>query len=390
METRKFYYEDCDLRQFTAGVISCQETRGGYAVVLDATAFYPEGGGQPCDLGTLADAKVLDVQEKGGKIVHLCDRALEVGSTVKGIIDWERRFDLMQQHTGEHILSGVIHETYGAHNVGFHLGTEVTTVDFDVMIPSQDLEALERRVNQAVFEDLPVQCGYPTAAELEKLAYRSKKALEMPVRIVSVPGYDCCACCGVHTKTTGQVGMVKILSCVKFHQGVRMEILCGGRALALFQKVWEQNRQVCQAFSAKPLETGAAAKRMNEALAAEKFRATGLQKKLLETVAAGYAGKGYGLHFADDLAPAQVRELADKIAGVCGGTAAVFCGSGFCLVNRNEDVNPLGQKLTSTFDGRGGGKDGVFQGSIHATREQVQAFFEDLYQLPVSVYKKGT
>lgn len=339
-------------------------------------------------MGTLADAKVLDVQEKGGKIVHLCDRALEVGSTVKGIIDWERRFDLMQQHTGEHILSGIIYETYGAHNVGFHLGAEVTTVDFDVMIPAQDLEALERRVNQAVFEDLPVQCGYPTAAELEKLAYRSKKALEMPVRIVSVPGYDCCACCGVHTKTTGQVGMVKILSCVKFHRGVRMELLCGGRALALFQKVWEQNRQVCQAFSAKPLETGAAAKRMNEALAAEKFRATGLQKKLLETVAAGYAGKGYGLHFADDLAPAQVRELADKIAGVCGGTAAVFCGSGFCLVNRKEDVKPLGQKLTRTFGGRGGGKDGVFQGSIHATREQVQAFFEDLYQLPISNYKK--
>ena len=388
METRKLYYEDCDLRQFTAGVISCQETRGGYAVELDATAFYPEGGGQPCDLGTLADAKVLDVQEKGGKIVHLCDSDLEVGSTVKGIIDWERRFDLMQQHTGEHILSGIIYETYGAHNVGFHLGAEVTTVDFDVMIPARDLEALERRVNQAVFEDLPVQCGYPTAAELEKLAYRSKKALEMPVRIVSVPGYDCCACCGVHTKTTGQVGMVKILSCVKFHQGVRMELLCGGRALSLFQKVWEQNRQVCQVFSAKPLETGAAAKRMNEALAAEKFRATGLQKKLLETVAAGYAGKGYGLHFADDLAPAQVRELADKIAGVCGGIGAVFCGSGFCLVNRNEDVNPLGQKLTRTFGGRGGGKDGVFQGSIHATREQVQAFFEDLYQLPISNYKK--
>lgn len=388
METRKLYYEDCDLRQFTAGVISCQETRGGYAVELDATAFYPEGGGQPCDLGTLADAKVLDVQEKGGKIVHLCDSALEVGSTVKGIIDWERRFDLMQQHTGEHILSGIIYETYGAHNVGFHLGAEVTTVDFDVMIPARDLEALERRVNQAVFEDLPVQCGYPTAAELKKLAYRSKKALEMPVRIVSVPGYDCCACCGVHTKTTGQVGMVKILSCVKFHRGVRMELLCGGRALALFQKVWEQNRQVCQVFSAKPLETGAAARRMNEALAAEKFRATGLQKKLLETVAAGYAGKGYGLHFADNLAPAQVRELADKIAGACGGTAAVFCGSGFCLVNRNEDVNPLGQKLTRTFGGRGGGKDGVFQGSIHATREQVQAFFEDLYQLPISNYKK--
>ncbi len=372
--TRKLFYEDCNQISFQATVTDCRQVKGGYAVTLDATAFYPEGGGQPCDLGVLGGAKVLDVQEQGEKIVHLCDSPLEIGSQVSGCIDWQRRFDLMQQHTGEHILSGVVHAKYGAHNVGFHMGAEVITIDFDVMIPAEDLQELEDRANRAIFEDLPVKCEYPSPEELEKMSYRSKKALDYPVRIVSTTGYDCCACCGVHTKTTGQVGLIKILSCVKFHEGVRMEMVCGGRALALFQKVWEQNKQVSAAFSAKPLETGAAAARMNEALAAEKFRATGLQKKLLEHTAQRYAGKGNTAHFAEDLEPAQVRELADKIAACCGGVAAVFCGNSFCLVSRQGDVKELGQKLTQAFCGRGGGRDGVFQGSLSATQEEIQAF----------------
>ena len=374
MQTQKLYYENCETQEFFATVLGCEETKGGYAVTLDATCFYPEGGGQPCDTGVLGGARVLDVQEQGEEILHLCDSPLEVGSTVQGAIDWDRRFDLMQQHTGEHILSGVIHAKYGAHNVGFHMGADAITIDFDVMIPAEDLEELENQANRAIFENLPVHCAYPPEEVLEKLPYRSKKALAYPVRIITVPGYDCCACCGTHTKTTGQVGIIKILSCVKFHQGVRMEILCGGRALQLFQKVWEQNRQVSGAFSAKVLETGTAAKRMNEALAAEKFRATGLQKKLLELTAQQYADKGNAVHFAEGLEPAQVRELADRIAGVCGGVAAVFCGSSFCLVNHEGDVKELGQKLTAAFSGRGGGKNGVFQGSLSAPQEEIQAF----------------
>ena len=374
MQTRKLYYENCETREFFATVLGCEETKGGYAVTLDATAFYPEGGGQPYDTGLLGGGKVLSVQERGEEIIHLCDRPLEVGSRVQGAIDWDRRFDLMQQHTGEHILSGVIHEKYGAHNVGFHMGADAITIDFDVMIPTEDLEELENRANRAVFENLPVICEYPDKEALKNIPYRSKKALDYPVRIVSVAGYDCCACCGTHTKTTGQVGIIKILSCVKFHQGVRMEILCGGRALGLFQKAWEQNRQVSGAFSAKPLEIGAAAMRMNEALAQEKFRATGLQKKLLELTAEKYAGKGDAAHFAEDLEPAQVRELADRIARVCGGVAAVFCGSSFCLVSHSKDVKELGQKLTAAFSGRGGGRDGVFQGSLQADRKEIMDF----------------
>ena len=373
MFTTKLYYKDSFLTEFTANVVSCEETAKGWAVILDQTAFYPEGGGQPCDLGVLGEANVTDVQEVGEQIVHYCDRPLT--GTVAGKIDAARRLDLMQQHTGEHILSGVICEKYNANNVGFHIGADTVTIDFDVMIPTEDLPELETAANAAIWQNTPVICGYPTAEELRNIPYRSKKALDGAVRIVTVPGFDCCACCGTHLQTASQVGVIKILSGVKFHQGVRLEILCGKRAFAHYQKVWEQNKLVSAAFSAKPLETGAAAQRMNEALSAEKFRATGLQKKVIALTAESYVNRGDVVHFAEDLEPAQVRELADGIAAVCGGTAAVFCGNSFCLVRKSGDVKELGQKLTAAFGGRGGGKAGIFQGSLSATKKQIIMFF---------------
>ena len=280
----------------------------------------------------------------------------------------------MQQHTGEHILSGVICKKYGANNVGFHIGENMVTIDFDVMIPQEDLEELENTANRAIWENAPVLTAYPSDEELKTIPYRSKKALEGPVRIVTVPGFDCCACCGTHLPAAAQVGMIKILSMVKFHQGVRLEILCGKRAANHYQKLWEQNKLVSAAFSAKPLETGAAAQRMNEALAAEKFRATGLQKKLLSQIAESYVNQENGICFAEDLEPAQVRELADAIAAKVTGTAAVFCGQSFCLVNRNSDVKELGKQLTEKFGGRGGGKNGIFQGSLNADRQEIKDF----------------
>lgn len=380
MEVRKLYYEDCARQEFVATVTDCRETGKGFAVILDATAFYPEGGGQACDLGMLNDARVLDVREEDGRILHLCDRALTVGSRVTGTIDWKRRFDLMQQHTGEHIVSGIIHQMFGWHNVGFHMGADVITIDFDGIIPSDALPEIEQRANDAVWADLPVAGWYPGEEELPALSYRTKKALPWPVRIVEIPGYDRCACCGVHVKSTGQIGLIKLLSCVKFHQGVRIEMVCGGRALQLLSRVYEQNRLVSQAFSAKLLETGTAAEKMNEMLAAEKFRATGLQRQLFDRIAADYAGRGNVLYFAQGLEPTALRELADRIAQTCGGTAAVFCGSddagySVCLVNKNEDIKALGQAMNQALNGRGGGKPGFFQGSVRGTKFQITAFF---------------
>lgn len=380
MEVRKRYYEDSHLTQFQATVLDCRQIQTGWQVTLDATAFYPEGGGQACDLGTLGDARVLEVREQGDQILHTCDRPLIPGTAVTGCIDWARRFDLMQQHSGEHIVSGIIHRMYGYHNVGFHMGAELVTIDFDGLIPAEALEAIEQEANCAVWQNLAVKCWYPEEAVLPTVPYRSKKALPWPVRVVEVPGFDICACCGTHVQATGEIGMIKLLSCVKFHQGVRIEMVCGSRALSLLSRIYEQNRQVSQAFSAKLLETGDAARRMNDALSAEKFRAAGLEKRVFAAIAAQYAGQGDAVHFEDGLAPGQLRLLAEQIAAVCGGVAAVVSGDdtagyGICLIGPADAVRALGTAAAAALNGRGGGKPGSYQGSVRASRHEIEMFF---------------
>ena len=384
METRKLYYENCHLYRFFATVLTCEEAKGGFAVTLDATAFYPEGGGQACDLGTLGGVPVLDVQEQGEAVVHLCAAALTPGEQVEGIIDEARRFDLMQQHTGEHIVSGIINRRWGYHNVGFHVGADVMTIDFDGPIPADALPEIEAEANAWVWKNIPLHCWVPTPEELPTVGYRTKRELPWPVRVVEVPGIDKCACCGVHVAATGEVGLVKLFTCVKFHQGVRIEMACGGRALAILNGAYDQNRQVSQAFSAKIMETGEAARKMNERLAAAEYRAAGLEKQIFDTIAAGYAQKGDVLHIEPDLTPAATRELADRIGSVCGGTAIV-CGGAegsycVCLVNKGGDVKALGDGLKQTFNARGGGKPGYFQGTLPATRTQIEEFFHNWTQ----------
>jgi len=379
METRKLYYEDCHLQSFTSRVIGCEQTEKGFAVTLDATAFYPEGGGQACDTGTLGNVRVLDVQEQDETVIHLCDGPLSPGGIVEGCIDYARRFDLMQQHTGEHIVSGIIFKRFGYHNVGFHMGADMIQIDFDGPIPAQALPEIELEANRAVWADLPAHCWYPSAEKLPTISYRTKRALPWPVRIVQIGDVDTCACCGIHTARTGEVGLIKILSCVKFHQGVRLEMACGQRALNYLSQVLEQNRQVSQIFSAKMLETGAAAQRVCTQLNAEKFRAAGLERQLYDTIAKGYAGQGNVLHFAAGLSPAGVRELAEKIASCCHGVAAVFSGEDgrydVCLARPGGDVKALGAAMSEALNGRGGGKAGFFQGSLMAAKEEIEAFF---------------
>ena len=388
METKKLYYVDSSIREFIAKVVRCEECAKGWWVELDSTAFFPGGGGQACDLGTLRgpeEVRVIDMREQGDTVLHLCDGPLQEGSVVSAQLDWARRLDQMQQHSGEHIVSGIIYALFGGHNVGFHVGADMVTIDFDCPIPAEALPEIEQQTNEAIYANLPVNCWYPPKEQLPYIHYRSKKALDWPVRLVQIPGYDSCACCGVHTAYTGQVGLVKLFSCVKFHQGVRIEMACGARALGYLSEIYNQNQQVCRAFSAKPLETGAAAQRMNDALAAEKFRATGLERQLFDRIAESYVNHGNVLHFADDLQPAAVRELADRIAQRCGGTAAVFSGTdeaGYtvCLVNHNGSVAELGKVMANTLSGRGGGKPGFFQGSVKATRQEIETFFGKLNQ----------
>ena len=377
---RKLFYENSHLQEFTATVTGCWQTEKGWLVTLDATAFYPEGGGQACDIGTLGDVHVLDVQEKDHEILHLCDGALAVGTQVFGKIDWQRRFDLMQQHTGEHIVSGLLHEKFGYHNTGFHVGKGIMEVDFDGPVSAEDLALIERRANEAIWENLPVKCWIPEPEELSQVTYRTKRELPWPVRIVQVSGYDSCACCGIHVAYTGEVGMIKILSCVKFHGGIRLEMVCGGRAYRYMTEVFDQNRLVSQTFSAKILETGDAAKKMQEALNAEKLRSAALRKQVFEYVAAGFAGQERVLYFADALEPGQVRELAEKICNVCTSFCAVFSekedGFCYCLATQTGDLRDMGKALTAALNGRGGGKPNFQQGTVKAEKSQIEAFFE--------------
>lgn len=378
--TEKLYYRDCHLAQFRASVTGCTPTEKGYLVTLDATAFYPEGGGQACDLGTLGGVRVLGVQERDGEILHLCDGALQVGDQVDGAIDDARRFDLMQQHTGEHIVSGIIHRRFGYHNTGFHMGADVTTIDFDGIIPVEALAEIEAEANGALWKDLPVRCWYPSPEELPTVSYRTKRALPWPVRIVEIPGYDCCACCGVHTAATGEVGLIKLFSAVGFRGGTRMELACGRRALDMLNLAFGQNTQVSQAFSAKWTETGTAAAKMNEALAAEKYRAIGLQRRLIAGIAQRYDNCGNVVHFEPGLDAGLLRELADAIAQRCGGIAAVFSGDdrtgyGFCILARTGDLRPLGKAMTQSLSGRGGGRADAQQGRVNASRTQIETFF---------------
>ena len=384
METEKLYYQDPYLREFTATVLTCEPAKNGFYVTLDRTAFYPEGGGQPADRGTLGGAAVTDVQEKNGIVFHTCDRALEIGSTVTGAIDWERRFDHMQQHSGEHVCSGMICSRYHCDNVGFHLGAEVVTIDFNADIPWEELLEIEARANRYLWENHPIDIRFHRGEELETLTYRSKKALEGDVRIVTFPGADCCACCGTHVRASGEIGLVKFLSCQKFREGVRMELLCGGRAMAHLSRTWEQNRQVAQALSAKPEHTFSAVAKLQDQLSEANFRAAQLEETAFSAMAAEYAEAGDVLLFQPPMAPDSVRRLADTVARSCGGLAAVFSGDlsqsstsyRYALVRAGgEPIAPFVKTMNAALHGKGGGRDGFAQGSVAARREEIESFF---------------
>jgi len=377
--TKKLYYTDPFLRAFSARVVSCEAVKGGFAVVLDETAFYPEGGGQSADHGTLGMVNVLDVHEKDGEIVHLCDGAFEVGETVRGEIDWARRFDHMQQHSGEHICSGLICARFGCDNVGFHMGADVVTIDFNADIAWDDLMEIERRANEYICEDHPIDVNFYRGAALDAVEYRSKKPLDGDVRIVAFPGADCCACCGTHVARSGQVGVVKFLSCQKFREGVRIELLCGARAYRYLSATWEQNLRVAQSLSAKPTESARAVERMEAELGALKLRAARLEGEVFAAVAARHANAGDVLLFEEDMSPESVRKLCDAVMNACGGRCAVFAGADgawkYAVGQVDGDLRALVKEMNAALNGRGGGKPFFAQGSASAARKEIEAFF---------------
>ena len=380
MATQKLYYLDAHQKTFTAAVLSCVPGKHGYDVVLDRTCFYPEGGGQPGDTGSLSGVRVTDTHERGDEIVHFCDAPLAVGETVEGAIDYDRRFSFMQLHSGEHILSGIVHRRFGYENVGFHMGTDFVTIDFSGMLGPDELAAVEAEANEWIWKNIPIRITWPSPDELAAIPYRSKKELTGQVRIVTIPDVDICACCGTHVSNTGEIGFVKIFSCVKFHDGVRLEILCGRRALQYMSALVEQNRRVSGLLSAKPLQTADAAARLLEAEAALKLRAAQLEEQVFAQKAQALAGAGNVLLFEPPMTPDSVRRLTDLVMTACGGRAAVFAGSDaegykYAVGEADGDLRQLIKELNAELHGRGGGKPFFAQGSVAASRAGIEGFF---------------
>lgn len=384
METEKLYYQDAKLRTFSASVLACREAEEDcWVVVLDRTAFYPEGGGQPCDLGTLDRANVTHVQEKEGVILHWVDRPVLPGTTVQGRIDGARRFDYTQQHSADHILSGVIHRRYGYENVGFHMGKDSTFIDFDGVLDESDLAQMERVTNEAIWMDLPVEISWPEADALRTMDYRSKKELEGAVRIVTIPGVDVCACCGTHVERTGEVGLLKILSCTKLRGGIRVEYVAGRRAYAYFDELQMQNHLISTSLSAKPLRTAEAVRRLQGERDTLQARLAAIEQKHIRDAAQRLKGNGPTILFEDGLSTDSVRRLADAVKDTCGGMVLVLSGSDetgyqYALAAAEGDVRPFGKEMNVALSGRGGGRDCNFiQGSLRAERAQIEAFWRE-------------
>ena len=383
METEKLYYADPFLRQFTATVLSCEEAKGGFKVLLDRTAFYPEGGGQPADHGQMDGIAVTDVHEKGGVIFHTCEKEVEIGKTVSCSIDWARRFDHMQQHSGEHICSGMICEKFHCDNVGFHMGADMVTIDFNADISWDELMEIEAKANRYIYENHPIDIRFYRGEALAAVEYRSKKELEGDVRIVAFPGADCCACCGTHVMMSGQVGLVKFFSCQKFREGVRIEMLCGERALRALTASWEQNRMVSQMLSVKPEGTKDAVVRLQNELQNVKFQSARLEETVYASMAEKLAGAGDVLLIRPPMEPDAVRRLADAVSKTCGGRAAVFAGEdggkyNYALVRADGgDISAFVKSMNGALHGRGGGRNGFAQGSVETVKAEIEAFFQN-------------
>ena len=380
METEKLYYVDQFIQEFPATVLSCEAGKNGYQVVLDCTAFYPEGGGQPADHGTLGSVHVTDVHEKDGVIFHTCDGPVEIGQMVNGRIDWARRFDHMQQHSGEHIISGILCADYHCDNVGFHLGAETVTIDYNADISWEQALDAERKANEVIWADQEVEIAYPDSEELAFIDYRSKKELTGQVRIVTFPEADCCACCGTHVARAGQVGLIKVLSCQKFREGVRLEIICGKRALDYLGRTYDQAKAIGQQLSVKPQDTLAAVERLEAELSAAKVRMAHLEETAFEAIARENEGRGDVLLFQPAMKGDSVRKLADAVAKRAGGLAAVFAGEdgqyAYALLRSDgQDISPLVKELNKALNGRGGGRSGFAQGSVQADQAAIEAFF---------------
>lgn len=376
--TEKLFYVDSHMITFSAVVEACENKGDYFEAVLDRTAFFPEGGGQYADTGVIDGVKVLDVQERDGIIYHKVEEALEVGKTVEGSIDWEERFSKMQNHSGEHIVSGLVNSTFGYDNVGFHMGKDVITMDFNGVLTKDDLKMIEKKANEAVVKNFDIEVLYPTEEELANLTYRSKIEIEGQVRIVRFPGYDVCACCAPHAKKTGEIGLIKLIGLQNYKGGVRVSMLCGFRALEDYNEKAESVKNISVMLSAKENEVAKEVAKLKEELMTQKNKMFELQKVLLQYKANEIeANQELVTVFDSELDGNGPRELMNLILEKNIEVVAVFAGDDtngyrYVMGSRTMDVRPLSKELNGMFQGRGGGKPEMVQGSLCGEAEKIR------------------
>ena len=383
--TDRLYLADSHLSSCSATVTACHGTADGYDLELDRSVFFPNAGGQPSDTGTftLPDGGTVAItgadELDDGTLFHHAAAPVAPGTAVTAAIDWDRRFDLMQQHSGEHMVSGVIHRRWGYENVGFHMGADMITIDLSGELTMEDLREVEQEVNSRIWRDDRVKIWYPSPEELKEIPYRSKKELTGAIRIVEFPGADICACCGTHVERTGAIGLVKLLTCTKFHEGVRVEMLCGGRAVDYLTRAFDQNRLVSQQLSAKVMETAQAVAGISAELAEKKQQLYAMEEAAFAARAKELTGAGDVAVFLENLNPDGVRRAAVAIQDTCSGRAAVFSGSDetgykYAVGLPGGDLRTWVREFNSALKGRGGGKPFFVQGSLQASRAEIEAY----------------
>lgn len=379
--TSKLYYQDSHQKVFEAKVIACRwdEKKQCYAVELDQTAFFPEGGGQYADSGRINGIKVEDVQEKDDVVFHYLKQPLDAGSKVAGEIDYPERFSKMQQHTGEHIVSGLVHRHFGYDNVGFHLGKEQVTMDFNGMLTTRDLRRIEQEANEAVAENMVIETRYPEKEELEQMEYRSKKELAGQVRIVVVPGYDCCACCAPHVARTGEIGLIKLVDVAKYKGGVRVTMVCGFRALQDYQIKEDNVREISRLLSAKPYETSEAVGRLKKEMQQMKDKLFRIQSRYLERRLEEVDSVNF-LLFEEELDTNAARRFVDAGMYRCEGICGIFLGNDYqgyqyTFGSQKVDMREFLKMFHKSFPGKGGGKPEMVQGTVKARREELEGYF---------------
>lgn len=380
---KRLYYSDSECYVFEADVLSCLEKEGEYEIILSRSAFFPEGGGQYGDTGCLlvlstgAHIRITDTFERESQVVHKADAYVEPGEKVEGRIDREKRFDRMQQHTAEHIVSGIICRHRTCSNVGFHLGDEVCTMDFDCALTEDDILYAQQKANEAVCDNLPVFQIFLDQEEAREAEFRSKIELTDDLRLIRIGEVDSCACCAPHVKRTGQVGVIRLISFQKYKKGTRVCMLAGRRAVADMEKTDRNARLISRSLSVPVHETAQSVEELKEKLAQAQYMIRQQEKELAKLTAKQYAMSDCVILFSQSVSDDYMREMMNCILEQGCTFCALFSETDkdrhrFVIGSASEIPAELPEQLRRQFDAGCGGRGLMIRGSLCGKEDEIR------------------